>query len=196
MKKMIEDNLIPHYHYQSVDRIGIEDVLSWGVKAVAVDIDNTICYDATSRFIGDCEKWIKNLIQSGIPVVILSNATYFRAKRVATKLHIPFVALANKPDSSGFYKVAEMLDLKTEEIAFIGDQVFADVVGANKTGGVSVLVEPTKKEYSFYFFYKRRRRKEKPVKKYIKTLEEQTGVPHKVKDYVKLENKEDEHREA
>lgn len=192
--KQIQDNLLPHYHYQSVDKIGIRDVMSWGVKAVAVDIDNTICYDTTAKFIGGCEKWIKNIIQSGIPVVILSNATYLRAKKVADKLHIPFIALANKPATSGFYKIAEMLDLKMEEIAFIGDQIFADVIGANEAGGVSVLVEPTKTELSFYFFYKYRRFKERPVKKYIRTLEEKSGIPHKVKDFVKVEKKENEHQ--
>lgn len=183
--KRIDDILIPHYHYERADKISVQDILSWEVKAVAVDIDNTICYDATTKFIGDCEKWISNVKQSGIPIVILSNATTGRANRVAKKAGLRCISMANKPATDGFFKIAEMLDLKVEEIAFIGDQVFSDVKGANTAGGVSVLVDPAKTELSFYFFYKYRRMKEKPVRRLIAELEKQTGVPHKVKEVVK-----------
>lgn len=187
--KQTDDILIPHYHYERADKITVQDILSWGVKAVAVDIDNTICYDATTKFLGDCEKWINNIRQSGLPVIILSNATTGRANRVAKKAGLRCISMANKPAPDGFLKAAEMLDLKVEEIAFIGDQVFSDVKGANAVGGVSVLVDPAKTEYSFYFFYKYRRWKEKPVRKLVAELEKQSGVPHKVKEVIRNEHK-------
>lgn len=187
--KQIDDILIPHYHYERADKISIHDIISWGVRAVAVDIDNTICYDGTTRFIGDCEKWISDIKQSGLPIIILSNALTARAKRVAAKANIPYISNANKPKTDGFFKVAERLNLDVSEIAFIGDQVFADVQGANTAGGVSVLVDPAKTEISLYFFYKYRRFKEKPVRKRMLEMESKSGVPHKVKEVVRHEHK-------
>ncbi len=174
-------NLIPEYHYDSIEDITLDDIRSWNVKAVALDIDNTLCYDATKRFIGNSRQWVERLKDSEIPIIIVSNAGKKRAMKIAEILNLPCVPLAKKPKHEPFYKAAEMLNVDVKDIAFIGDQIFSDVKGANEVGGVSVYVKPPSKEVVFYFFYRYKRHKEKPIIKYMLELEQKSGQKHKVR---------------
>lgn len=173
--------LIPLYHYDRIENITAKDIRSWGVEAIALDIDNTICYDATKRFIGNSRQWVEDLKKSGIPIVIVSNAGKRRAIKIAKMLSLPCVPLANKPKKEPFYKAADLLNVDVCKIAFIGDQIFSDVKGANEVGAVSVYVEPPSREIVFYFFYRYRRYKEKPIIKYMLELEQKSGEAHKVR---------------
>lgn len=177
----IDMNLIPMYHYENVEEITAESVRSWGAKAVAIDIDNTICYDATSRFIGNSRRWVETLKETGIPVMIVSNAGRRRAMKIAKMLSLECIPLAKKPKHDAFFKAADILGVQVSEIAFVGDQIFSDVKGANEVGAISVYVKPPSKEIVFYFFYRYKRHKEKPIIKYMSELEKASGEKHKVR---------------
>lgn len=174
-------NLIPMYHYDRIENITLKDIHSWGVKAIALDIDNTLCYDATKRFIGNSRQWVETLKKSGIPIVIVSNAGKRRAKQIAKLLSLPCIPMAKKPNKEPFLKASELLGVDISQTAFVGDQIFSDVKGANEVGAVSVFVEPPSKAIVFYFFYRYRRYKEKPIIKYMLELERKSGKPHKVR---------------
>ena len=156
--------------------------MSWGVKGIALDIDNTLCYDATTKFIGDSEKWGEDIKKTGIPVCIVSNGNSSRVVRISKKLGLPHIGLAKKPKKEAFIRGAELLSLNVEDIAFIGDQIFSDIKGANGAGAVSVYVEPPSREIIFFFFYRIRRYMERPYVKYMRELEEKTGTAHKVRE--------------
>lgn len=173
---------IPHYHYDRVENITPEDIASWGVKGIGIDIDNTICYDATVKFIGNARQWVEDMKKAGVPMAIVSNANYTRAKLLGKILGLPYVGLAKKPKPDAYLKSAEILSLDVSEMAFIGDQIFSDVKGANDVGGVSVFVEPPAVEIVFFFFYRIRRLRERPYIKEMLALEEKTGIPHVVRE--------------
>ena len=175
-KGQISVNLLPHYHYKKIEDITVEDIKSWGVKGVAIDIDNTICYDATKKFIGNSRQWVEYIIKSGIPIMIVSNANALRAVKIGKMLGIPCIPLAKKPSPQPFMKAADILGLDIKEIAFIGDQIFSDIKGANDVGAVSVYVEPPAREIVFYFFYRYRRFREKPVIKRMFEIEKGNKV--------------------
>lgn len=54
--------------------------------------------------------------------------------------------MAKKPFKGGFLKAKEKLGLAEKNIAAIGDQIFTDVVGANRCNMFSILVEPISKK--------------------------------------------------
>lgn len=172
---------IPHYHYKRVTDITVSDVLSWGVGGIALDIDNTLCYDATTKYIGEAEKWINGMKKSGIPMCIVSNGNISRVVKIGKKLGLPYIGLAGKPKKDAFLKGAELLGLDVSDVAFIGDQIFSDVKGANTAGAVSVFVEPPSREIIFFFFYRIRRYRERPYVAFMNELEEKTGIPHTVR---------------
>lgn len=173
---------IPQYHYKKIEDITKGDILSWGVKGIGIDIDNTICYDATTRFVGKSRQWIEDIKSMGIPFIIVSNANYSRAVKIGKMLSLPYVGLAKKPKPDGFNKAAQMLGIDVKDMAFIGDQIFSDIKGANDTGAVSVYVEPPAKEIVFFFFYRIRRFRERPHIKNMLELEEKTEIKNKVRE--------------
>ena len=54
--------------------------------------------------------------------------------------------MQKKPLKSGFKKTVKLLEEKPENIASVGDQIFTDVIGANRMKMFSILVEPISKK--------------------------------------------------
>ncbi len=156
---------IPKYRYKSVLDISIEDLHKMGAKAVALDIDNTICNDGKENCIPGLENWISKVQSAGIKLIILSNAMPIRPRNVAKRLGLPYISMARKPKPHKLIKAAEMMGVKIHEFAMVGDQLFADVQAANSCGAIAIRVEPLEGETRFKHYYAHRRAKEAPVLK-------------------------------
>ena len=74
-------------------------------------------------------------------IVSNSNKTD-KVKMVANLLKIHYIKFATKPLKRGFKKAIKVLDFPSENIAVVGDQIFTDVIGANRMKMISILVEP------------------------------------------------------
>lgn len=61
---------------------------------------------------------------------------------VANLLEIDYFYFATKPLKRGFKKAQKQLQLEPSEIAVVGDQIFTDVIGANRSKMFSILVNP------------------------------------------------------
>ncbi|MCA9050760.1 MAG: hypothetical protein KDA89_18605, partial [Planctomycetaceae bacterium] len=70
-------------------------------------------------------------------------------------LGVPFVAEAFKPFPFGCYKAVKILGLKTHEVAFAGDQLFADHLAGRLAGLFTILVRPTSREEPWFTRIKR-----------------------------------------
>ena len=77
---------MPKYRYKSVLDISVEDLKKMGAKAIALDIDNTICNDGRTNCIDGLEEWLKKIQNSGIKAIIISNAMPRRPKIVSKML--------------------------------------------------------------------------------------------------------------
>ena len=161
---------MPKYRYKSVLDISIDDLNKMGAKAIALDIDNTICNDGRTNCIAGLKDWLKNIQSSGIKVMIISNAMPRRPKIVSEELGLPFIANAKKPKSHTLVKGAEMMGVKINELAMVGDQIFADVMAANDCGAIAILVDALKGRTRFPIYYAIRRRKSVPIIKEFEKL--------------------------
>ena len=74
-------------------------------------------------------------------IVSNSNKTQ-KVEMVANFLNISYIKFATKPLKRGFKKAIKELDLPEKNIAAVGDQIFTDVIGANRMKMYSILVEP------------------------------------------------------
>jgi HAD superfamily phosphatase (TIGR01668 family) len=107
---------------------------------------------------------------AGIKLMIISNAMPRRPKIVAKMLNLPYIANAKKPKSHTLIKGAEMMGVKINEFAMVGDQIFADVMAANNCGAIAILVDPLPGKTRFPIFYATRRRKSAPILKEFEKL--------------------------
>ena len=55
---------------------------------------------------------------------------------------VPYIGRAGKPKSPSFYKAMERMGAEKGQTAIVGDQVFTDILGGNRAGISTILVEP------------------------------------------------------
>lgn len=154
---------MPKYRFKSVLDISVEDLHKMNAKAIALDIDNTICNDGKENYIDGLELWLQNIQQAGIKIMIISNAVGKRPRRVAEKLGLSHLSYARKPKAHKLLEGAQLMGVEISEMAMVGDQIFADVLAANRCGAIAVLVDALDGKTRFPLFYANRRRKEKPI---------------------------------
>ena len=111
------------------------------IKGLILDVDNTLI-DYYRNLVDGAEKWCEELKNEGIKCIILSNSNKrSKVEEVAEKLNIDYIMFAKKPLKSGFKRALSKLELKPEEVAVVGDQLFTDVIGAKRMNMFSILVK-------------------------------------------------------
>ena len=134
--------LYPKAYFESVKEINIDFLNKNNIKALILDVDNTIL-DFDKNIPEGIEKWCEDLKNKGIKFCILSNSNHKeKVQMVAQKLDIPYFYFGTKPLKRGFKKAMRLLEEKAENIAAVGDQVFTDVIGSNRCRMFSILVKP------------------------------------------------------
>ncbi len=134
-------NVYPDLYLDSVIDINATLLKKNKLEALILDVDNTLI-DYYKNLIDGAEDWCENLKSEGIKCIILSNSNKKeKVETVAKKLGIKYVMFAKKPLKSGFKKALEKLEMKPEQVAVVGDQIFTDVVGAKRMKMFSILVK-------------------------------------------------------
>lgn len=148
-------NLRPDLRYASVPAISFEDLSAKGVEGILLDIDNTLI-DYTKKLSKEVVDWVYEAKKQGYKVCILSNSNKLdKIIPIAETLGIKYISFAKKPAKSGYLKAMQLLETDVTKLAMVGDQVFTDVLGANRVGMVSVYVEPINKKEYWYTKWKR-----------------------------------------
>lgn len=140
----------PKSYFNKIVDIDVNFFIEKNIKAVLLDIDNTIL-DKRHNMVQGLEDWVKTLKENDIKICILSNTNKKKkAQNLSDKLDVPFIYFAKKPLKFGFKKAKKILEIEDNKtIAVIGDQVLTDVFGANRCKMYSTLVKPLKKEDIF-----------------------------------------------
>jgi len=143
---IILKNLYPDNYYESIFDIDIEDLKSLEIKGIVVDIDNTIVPWNDKELSEEVFNWFKKLIKEGFKLCLISNGMSKRVKYFSNQLDIPAIGKAVKPRKKAFKKALNILDVQKDKIAVIGDQIFTDVLGGNRMGFTTILVDPLNKQ--------------------------------------------------
>lgn len=163
--------LYPNIYLNKVEDITIETLIKNKIKLLILDVDNTLI-DYYKNLSENVINWIKEMKGQGIKLYILSNTNdKEKVEKVAKRLEIPYKNFAMKPLKRGFKYIQKETKIKPENIAVVGDQIFTDVLGGNRSKMLTILVEPidSKKDY-WYTAWKRPI--EKRIKDKYKTKEE------------------------
>ena len=153
--KRIMKKIYPNAYFSSVLDIKIGFLLKNKIKALILDVDNTLI-DYYKNLSDEIVTWSHELQGQGIKMYILSNTNKKeKVEKVAKKLEIKYEYFAKKPSKKGFIKVQKELNLKSEAIAVVGDQIFTDVIGGNRCKMFTILVDPIDKKDFWYTAWKR-----------------------------------------
>lgn len=164
--------LYPNYYCDKVTDITIDLLEQNKIKGLILDVDNTLI-DFDRNLLDGAEEWIDKVKKNGIKCIILSNSNKVdKVKKVAETLDINYIYFAKKPLKGGFKKARERLGLESSEIAVVGDQIFTDIIGANRSKMFGILVNPIAKK-DIWITRLKRPLEELVIKKYVKTKEKQ-----------------------
>ncbi len=136
------EKFIPDIYQKSIFNIDYEKLKSKGIKCILFDLDNTIAPVNIKAVDQELKDLFADIELLGIKVIILSNASKARVRPFKEGLNVDSSFNSRKPFKGKYKKVMEIYNFKDNEIACVGDQLLTDILGANRMGFVSILVNP------------------------------------------------------
>lgn len=147
--------LYPDFYYKNVQSIDLDKLNELKIKAIILDVDNTLI-DYKRIMPSEVKTWVDEAKNKNFKVCILSNSNKKdKISKVASDLDLEYIMAAKKPAKCGYKKILNLLKLPPEACVAVGDQVFTDVIGANRMNINSIYVEPINKKEYWYTKWKR-----------------------------------------
>ena len=132
----------PDAYQKSIYTINYDKLKENGIKCLLFDLDNT-CVPYVDR---TPTKKLKNLFdklsEQGFKVIIFSNSPKSRLERFKKELNVDCCYSAQKPRRAKFLKVLKNYNYDISEVAIVGDQLVTDILGGNRVGITTILVNP------------------------------------------------------
>ncbi|MFA4967815.1 MAG: YqeG family HAD IIIA-type phosphatase [Candidatus Margulisiibacteriota bacterium] len=137
----------PKEYLDSIYNIDFKKLRSMGIKAIIMDMDETLLpremLDITPVLFG----FIEDLRDKGFTICLVSNSIYpERVDYVSKTLKLPSLTTAAKPLPFAFERALKIAGAKKDEAVVIGDQLFMDILGGNWAGIYTILVKPMSRE--------------------------------------------------
>ena len=148
--------LKPKIKLSRVTDISIDILNKYGLKALILDVDNTLSTHHGQVLTDGLTEWLGVMKDAGIKLTVLSNSKEKRVKSFAEKIGLDYIALCLKPLPFGYLRAKKSLNVNRNEVAIVGDQIFTDVLGGNAVGVKTILLDPIKLETSKSFKFKRK----------------------------------------
>ena len=162
------------YIFDTFDKITVDFLLENNIKAVILDIDNTLEPYENAVPGSRVKEWLSSLSQSGISCAFVSNNGKERVETFNAQLNLPAFYKAGKPFAKNIRKAMLVLSANPENTVMLGDQILTDVWAARNAGIRAFLVPPIKDKTDLFTRFKRLL--EKPaLKKYAKIHGKEQG---------------------
>ncbi|MDD2505222.1 MAG: YqeG family HAD IIIA-type phosphatase [Bacilli bacterium] len=133
---------VPDIYQKSIYDIDYKKLYKNGIKCLIFDLDNTMTpvnIKSPNKKLKDLMEDLKNM---KFKLLIVSNATKKRVEPFKDILCIDSSYLSFKPLKRKYVRILKIYKFKENEIACIGDQLLTDILGANRMGFTSILVNP------------------------------------------------------
>lgn len=164
-------NLYPKLYLKKIEEITIEILIKNKIKLLILDVDNTLI-DYNKNLSESIVEWTKQMKGQGIKLYILSNTNdRKKVEEVSKKIDVKYKHFGMKPLKKGFKEIEKETQIKSQNIAVVGDQIFTDILGGNRSKMFTILVEPINKEKDYWYTAWKRPIENKIKQKYM----EKTG---------------------
>lgn len=148
-------SLFPSEDYDSAYDIDFYAYYNKGYRGILFDVDNTLVEHGQPVTIRAIELFAR-LREAGFKTCIISNNKEYRVKPLADALESYYVYKAGKPAARGYIEGMEHMGTSGRTTLFVGDQIFTDILGANRAGIHSILVKPVAKHEEIQIVLKRK----------------------------------------
>lgn len=141
--------LCPTEAYHTLWEIELDKLVAAGKRLVLIDIDNTLLPWRSEDFPPESLDWLERGRELGLNFCILSNTRNVeRLQRLSERMGVPYMQGKFKPSRMMYRAALERFGVRPEEAVMVGDQLFTDVLGANRAGIEAIWVKPmTSREF-------------------------------------------------
>ena len=163
----MKDYLTPDYMFAAFNEVTPAFLQSIGVRALLIDIDNTLAPyeqpDPDERILN----WFAELEQNGIRTALISNNHAPRVERFNKPLGLIAYPDSGKPGRKTLERAMKELGVTHTETAMLGDQLLTDCFAGKHIGVRAIIVPPIKDKTNLFF--RSKRLLERPfIRKYAK----------------------------
>lgn len=141
---------LPDEHVPSIFDITPQKLSKMGIKGVITDLDNTLVEWNRADATPELMQWIEQMRDEGIVITVVSNNNERRVRQFSDPVPLPFIYKARKPMVKSFRRAMRDMQMQTDEIVIVGDQILTDVLGGNRLGAHTILVVPIARNDSWY----------------------------------------------
>ena len=134
--------ITPEDVFKDVTHITPEWLAEKGIRALVLDIDNTLTADRSQELPAEVAQWLEEMRKAGVALTIVSNGAEQRVKPFARKLGLAYLYRAAKPLPFALMVARRRMGVKRREMAMVGDQLYADRMAAALYGIPGLMVVP------------------------------------------------------
>ena len=136
---MAIENYMPDFAVEAVYDLTVPSLQAQGIKAVLVDLDNTLIAWNNPDGTPEMKQWLHDLRDAGIRIIVVSNNTKKRVQRAVEKFGIDYVYWALKPFTFGIDRAMKEFHYEKSEVVMVGDQLMTDIRAAHRAGIRSIF---------------------------------------------------------
>lgn len=153
---MLDKKIKPDAIFNKITDIKPEFLKENNIKGIILDVDNTLITLDGDKLDG-IDGWVKIMKKNNFKIYIASNSLKYKTlKKLASELKLDFTFWSLKPLKRGLIQGKKYLNLPSNEIAEIGDQLFTDVIGSKRMKMFSILTKPISPEKTMFGKLKRK----------------------------------------
>ena len=147
--------LTPDYILHTFDEVTPEFLESLGIRALLIDIDNTLAPYEEPEPNERIRCWFDSLSAHGIKAALISNNHPPRVELFNKTLGLPAYPDSGKPGSRAIRTAMAEMGCSPEETAGLGDQLLTDTLAVHRLDMRSIIVPPIKDKTNLFFRAKR-----------------------------------------
>ena len=110
----------PEYVFKDVTHITPEWLAAKGIRALVLDIDNTLTADRSQDLPDEVAGWLAQMKAAGVGLTIVSNGAEKRVRPFARKLGLAYLYRSAKPLPFALMVARRRMGVKRREMAMVG----------------------------------------------------------------------------
>lgn len=145
----------PTIYVPNIYEINYEKLKEKKIKLICFDLDNTLDKpDEITNFIDyKLKKKLKEIEEDFEVIIVSNNLIPKRVPSFADQVGLKYIEGMRKPFLKNYKDNEIIKKYDKKEIIFVGDKIVTDILGANRFGSKSILVDPlypkSRKWYAF-----------------------------------------------
>jgi HAD superfamily phosphatase (TIGR01668 family) len=126
-----------------------ERVMAYGLQGLILDVDETLLPSSAGQVSPELKDWVDTFRPRLKLWLVTNNLNLPRIQRISEELDLPFYLGAAKPSRRKLRQAMESMNLPIQSLGIVGDRLFTDVLGGNRLGLFTILVEPIEPSQSY-----------------------------------------------